>query len=357
MKRVLRTVVKNSLGSIRHIEAVRPDGATGLVARVYEQTVRDFGGLAPPIALHSPAPEPLAASWLMLRESLLVPGTAGRAAKEAVAHAVSEANSCPYCVEVHGAALRDLEPAAAPGAAPAPGSAAHAAARWARAGLRPGTDADDGPPADTRTELTAVAVAFHYLNRMVNVFLEDSPLPAGLPAAAHDGLLRMVARTLRPSAPGGPAAGASLPLLPKAPPPPDLAWASGVPDLADAFARSAAAVDRAAGPALPAAVRERVLAELDAWDGRPPPVGRGWLDERTAGLPPGDRPAARLALLTALASYRVEDRDIAAFRARTPGDAALIGLTSWAALAAARTHGARTVRNPPPAPAPKESSP
>jgi len=43
----------------------------------------------------------LAASWLMLREALLVPGFVDRATKEAVAAAVSVGNTCPYCVAVH----------------------------------------------------------------------------------------------------------------------------------------------------------------------------------------------------------------------------------------------------------------
>lgn len=37
--------------------------------------------LAPPVALHSPAPEVLAASWVMMREILIVPGTVDRTTK------------------------------------------------------------------------------------------------------------------------------------------------------------------------------------------------------------------------------------------------------------------------------------
>ncbi len=71
--------------------------------------------LAPPVALHSAAAGPLAASWVMLRETLLAQGQADRAAKEVVAAAVSLGNSCPYCVAVHTAVLRGLAhgPAAA----------------------------------------------------------------------------------------------------------------------------------------------------------------------------------------------------------------------------------------------------
>src|SRR5690242_10016741 len=94
---------RSSLAQIRHVAPVRPGPGTDLVARVYDQVERDFGMLAPPVALHAPAPGVLAAAWLMLRETLIASGRVERAAKEAVGTAVSIGNACPYCVEVHSA--------------------------------------------------------------------------------------------------------------------------------------------------------------------------------------------------------------------------------------------------------------
>ncbi|WP_050565001.1 hypothetical protein [Salinispora oceanensis] len=80
---------------VRHLTPVPLSAATGLVAAVYRAVERDFGMLAPPLTLHAAAPPALAATWLMLRESLLVPGRLGRAAKEAMAVEVSAANRPP----------------------------------------------------------------------------------------------------------------------------------------------------------------------------------------------------------------------------------------------------------------------
>ncbi|HEY0697362.1 MAG TPA: carboxymuconolactone decarboxylase family protein, partial [Micromonospora sp.] len=96
------------LTQIRYVSAVRRGRATGLVARVYKQMEVDFGVLAPPVALHAPAPETIAAAWMLLRETLIVPGVAPRAAKEAVATAVSLGNACPYCATIHNNALATL---------------------------------------------------------------------------------------------------------------------------------------------------------------------------------------------------------------------------------------------------------
>ncbi|MFD5943688.1 carboxymuconolactone decarboxylase family protein, partial [Streptomyces griseus] len=110
MRPLVRAVLRGSLRQVRYVDVIAPHRARGLVAQVYRATERDFGVLAPPVALHSPAAASLAATWLMLREVLLVDGRVSRAVKETVATAVSRANDCPYCVHVHQAVLGTLPP-------------------------------------------------------------------------------------------------------------------------------------------------------------------------------------------------------------------------------------------------------
>jgi AhpD family alkylhydroperoxidase len=299
--------------------------------------------LAPPVALHSPAPVPLAACWLMLRETLLVPGLADRAVKEAVAAAVSLANSCPYCVAVHatavGALLRDRAAAeiTADRIAAIPDPRVRGVAEWARAsGLRDHALTGGTPfPAEQAPELIGVAVTFQYLNRMVSVFLGESPLPPAVPAAAGRALMKILGAIMMSAGPAGAAAG----LLPAAEPPGDLAWAIPSPRIAAVFASVAAAIDRVGADTVPAQVRELVLGELAGWDGHPRGPSQSWARTAASGLAAADRPAGRLALLTAFSAYQVTESDIADFRRVSPEDEALVGLTSWASCAAARQLG------------------
>lgn len=334
---LLASGVRRSLAQIRYVSPVLPGEASGLVARVYEQAERDFGLVAPPLVLHSPAPQALAAAWLMLRETLLATGSAAREQKEVVAAAVSVANECPYCVAVHSSAVRGLIGGSVP-AQLAAGRIEEIAdpvlrdiATWAASAGRPSAAAPVPVPVDSFSQLAGVAVTFHYLNRMVSIFLPDSPLPPLTPKPMGGWVMGMLASAMLAPAP---VPGASLDLLPDAPLPAEFSWAVGQPHIAGALARAAATIEQAGQDVVPEPVREIVLGRLRGWDGRPPGLDRGWAQKPAAGLAAADRPAGRLALLAAFAPYQVTQDDIREVKSTSEE---LIMLTSWASMAAART--------------------
>jgi len=333
MATLISRALRTSLNQVRHVTPVRPAAATGLVADVYAQVERDFGMLAPPTALHSPAPGPLAASWAMLRETLLADGLVDRASKEVVAATVSKDNECPYCVAVHGATVEGLL-----GTTEVDG--AHQAIEdWTHAAVTAETARATGFPSAWLPELIGVAVTFQYLNRMVHIFLGESPLPPNVPDGMRGRAMKFLGGFMRKTAIKPHAPGAALALLPDAELPADLAWAAGNPSIAGAMARAAATIDAVD---VPANVRELVSAEVDAWTGQAKGPSRRWVEDAVAGLPIGDQPAGRLALLTALAPYQIDDGIVIGFRQMNLSDRALIELTSWASMTAARRAGAWT---------------
>jgi AhpD family alkylhydroperoxidase len=312
---------------IRHISPVPRKSATGRVAAVYGAMAREFGVHAEALTLHSPAEELLAGVWMLCREHTVAAGRVERPVKEAVAAAVSDLNRCPYCVDAHTAMLNGTghsteEPALA------------RAIAWARATRSPGAEILRKPPFDTgeAPEMIGTAILFHYINRPVSVFCGDSPLPGG-GRVMRGALLRVAGVRFRRFARARPAAGESLELLPNAELPEDLAWARPSPVIADAWARFAAAVERAGERALTPAVRQRVSERLSRWHGEQMGLSAAWLDDAVGGLDARELPAARLALLAALAPYRVDESTVAAFRG---SDADLVSAVSWAAFAAAR---------------------
>ena len=315
---------------IRHVTPVGKRQATGRVARVYDDLRREFGIHAEPIVLHSPAPDLLAGAWMVCREVTVAAGAVERPVKEAVAVAVSELNRCPYCVDAHGAMLRSTG-AAVPTRIEA----------WAAATRSRGAAILQNPPFDAAqvTEMVGTAVLFHYINRPVSVFLDESPLPTRR-RPLHGPMLALAGRRFRPFTRVPPAPGESLDLLPDATLPPDMEWARGARHIEGAWARFAAAVEAAGEDALPSDVRAWLRERLGSWNGEDPPLGAAWVDDQLGELQAGERAAGRLALLSAFAPYRVDGGVVGDYRrAHGAGDARLVAAVVWAALAAARRVG------------------
>jgi alkylhydroperoxidase family enzyme len=349
MSRVTLAVL-GALGQtqVKYVRAVRFGAAQGLVGEVYRQIERDFGVLAPPMTLHSSAPAVLAGAWLMLRETMLVPGHVDRVVKEAMATAVSVANTCPFCVTVHSRTYGGMTDGSAGVAAVTEGRidtigdpAVGAGLTWARASMHADTAATTDIPftAAQTPEYVGLVCMMQYLNRMVNVFLGDAPMPPGAPQFALGGVMAVLGGLVRSAARTEPTPGTSLGLLPEVPLPADLGWAAASPSVAGAMARAAAVLEEAGARSVPDEVRELVRAELAGWRGESRGISRAWVEDLVAGLPAARQPAARLALLVAFASYQVDKQVVRDFRRTDPADATVVELAAWSAMAASRRIG------------------
>lgn len=329
---------------IKHIKAVPPRHARGLVADVYGQMREEFQ-LVPPVTLHAPIPELLAAVWGMLRESIIA-GPVDRTLREVVCESVSAINQCSFCVDAHSMLLAGANARTTADAIHAKrpdlidDTATRAVAEWAFANRRPGADILRNPPftpADA-PEIIAAAACFHYIDRLVQVFLPDGPVP--LPArlrwlrGATIGLAGSVAgkRIMKLDvAPGG-SAGA----VPQATPSAEFRWTAPRPTLAAAFGRTESVIEELGRTALAQPVRQLVQDQVGAWTGQEPGISRGWVDDAVQDLTERDRPAGRLALLAALAPYQIDEQIIARFREAQPTDTDLLAAVSWASFIAMR---------------------
>jgi AhpD family alkylhydroperoxidase len=332
---------------VRFVKPV-PMGAAGpLASAVTNRIESEIKLMVPPLLAHTPNPLDLAACWVLVRETLLASGQADRIAKEAVAAAVSLANECPYCLEMHAIGVRGLgaaDDADAIGSDELSGVTdprIREIVLWARtAHLRADGEVRPLPyPAGSAADLIGVVVAFHYLTRMVNIFLPNYLLPPALRGGARRQVKARVAKMMTPmlQKPGTP--GATLDLLADAPLPPDAGWAAGSTHVAEAVARAGAAFDRAGEQALSPDVRQLLLDRLDAWTGEDVGPSRAWLEPAVAGLSESDRAAGRLVLLSAFASYQLLPEDVDEFRETRPRDDALVAATAWASYTVARRVG------------------
>jgi hypothetical protein len=211
---------------------------------------------------------------------------------------------------------------------------------WAAATRSPGAKVLLSPPfsQEKAPEIIGTALFFHYVNRMASVLLSDTPLPSNHPLLK--GFLKRMAglffsKAIHRSKP----LGASLELLPASELPADLAWAKTSPNIAGAFARFAAVVNKAGIEFIPQDVRNCVLELVQAWDGKDPKLGRQWVEEAINGLDEKSKDIGRLVLLTALAPYQVDEGIVKAFTTHITGDDRLIGALAWGSFTAVRRIG------------------
>lgn len=332
---------------IHYITPIPQDEADGLVADVYQQMTRDFQAV-PPITIHSPVPTILAAVWGICRESLMA-GPVNRSEREAVAAAVSTINECPFCVDVHTTMLHGgtehmLAKRLLNGNVDnLPLSRTGRIVEWALAGHSPDAEIIESPPfsEEEAPEFIGTAVAFHYINRMVNIFLDDTPIPVPsflkwlkAPLGRLAGSLfgkRILGLSVEP--------GDSLSLLPDAPLPDEFSWAKSNPTVAGAFARFAAVINEAGQSVVPVRVRAIVQEHVDSWSGEDLGMSRQWVEDTVADLSDDEKASGRLALLAALASYQVDEHVIGEFRKHFPTDEQLISTAAWASFVAAKRIG------------------
>jgi AhpD family alkylhydroperoxidase len=90
------------------IDVVAPSQATGELKHLYERIGGARGGVARIHQAQSLNPSVLATHFELYKALMFQPSPLSRADREAIAVAVSRANSCEYCAAHHGAALDQL---------------------------------------------------------------------------------------------------------------------------------------------------------------------------------------------------------------------------------------------------------
>lgn len=332
-----------SLKQIKYLKSVAPDKAEGKLADIYQQVRRDFQ-LVPPITLFSPDVELLTGLWAISRESQIASGVVSRQDKEAIAAAVSSINTCSYCVDahvgmLHGVAGHDVANAILEGNTDTVADP-HTTMliEWALASKTPQSKLLANPTFSSKQapEIIGTALGYHFINRMVSIFLSSSPLPVNTKSRA---MRKMATRIFGATAGKSIAnkqvdAGESLAFLAEADLPEKFAWSKASPHISKAFAGFSVAMDAAGKKHVPNEVSYLLQTHLSQWHGEDMGLSRQWLEDVINSLDDHYKNIARLVFLTAFTPYQVDESIILAFRKQNPFDNELLAVTCWASYAA-----------------------
>src|SRR5262245_35668777 len=340
---------KLSLKTMRYVHAIPRRKATGLVAQVYDMIEEDFF-INGSLTSRSKVPALMAAIWTAGRESVLVDDRLDRTTKEAMNAVLSQVNDCPYC----GAMLISLVHAGGKHEAAAnifAESEPHITdvilrkrLAWVKSITTPGKKTHPPVPfaAEDLPEAIAALMAMSDINRFSHVVMDGSPVGAplglqGIKAVA----LRLFGGELRSTHVEPLMPGRALSLLPPAPLPMDMQWATSNPRIAGALARWTAVVEREASGVVSPAVRELVARNLQDWKGDLMPISRSWVDSDVSVLTGQDRATARLALVLAKAPYQVDERLVEDVLSEDRCEERFIRILAWASFSGARRFAQR----------------
>jgi len=328
---------------INYIKSIDPSEASGLVLDVYSQLKRDFGKIVEPIALHSITPELLASNFSVFRETYIIEDKVERDVKEAVAVSVSKINKCPWCIDAHSIMLHGLKNTKVAKAIQTgdldiiDNSKTKSIIEWASSSRSPDSMIIKGPPftKDEAPEIIGTAVYYHYINRMVTVLLNESPLPVNI--SILKGFMKTVAgwsfsTALRKTK----IAGESLKLIADTDFDAEFSWAITNSRIAKSFTAFKNIVEKLAEEYVPKEVITILEDTLEEWQGEDPSLSRNWTEKYVADIDEHLKPVVRLSLLTAFSPYQIDGEIIGSYRELNSNDEALLGTLSWASFLAAR---------------------
>lgn len=311
--------------------------AAGLSKSVFDQMKDDFT-MAEPFTISYPSEQQLVYRWMLNREAYLVNTNVDRVLKDAVAYGVSTANECSFCAEGHqmmiAASGHYQEAKLIKYLSDQPEGKIFKIAEWASKCYNPSDSLITTPPFtnEEAPEIIGTFYCFNVTNRLVNLFLGDSPVPVSKDSKILYSIMSFMATRLmmKPFVTRQIDRGKSLALV-EFPQEHEYIWAQEVFTVSSAFNAVSMHLAQLEKEILPTYIIERVNAILSFWDGSLRPLRGQWLDQELDGIEEADKPLFKLAMLVMFASYSVTEKDILDFRKLYSDDKTLVDLCYWAA--------------------------
>lgn len=339
IKTIEKKMLEQNAQAVKYLKVFGLKDAKGNIKAINQQINRDFG-LAGPMTLSSPSERVHAVRWVKSREIFVVETHVKRVTKETIAAGVSETNKCPYCVEVHQTSISStgnntIANAIARGTWKSlEDNKTRALIDWSLNTLNPNADIISNPPftLPEATEIIGTALEFHSTNRLVSIFLDESPLPAFLSNSFIKKIaLSIASKTLFKSMVSKkPQAGDSLPFIKNTPLTKEEQWAKNIPAYAMGLAAENKLLKDIQAEHIPQKSANLFKAKISEWQGEEMPLGKSWINKITANLDDREKPITTIMFLAAFTPYAITEKDIEDFRQIKASDAELLEVCYWA---------------------------
>lgn len=322
--------------AINHIKSIPPKRAEGEVKDVYDQLKSEMGDVVEPISLHAILPDLLKGIWGILRETVIIEDATSRKVKEAVGASVSASNECPYCVDAHTIMIIGLKDKLVADAIVKKdldlieNDEVRKIVNWAFNTRNFKSMTVNNPPFSSKeaAEIIGTAVFFHYLNRMVTIFLGPTILPLNIhffKGIMKSMAAKMFSGVLHEDRKEGAKKGNYANIK-------GLYWASGNPRVEYVFTYFFHVVTELANQHVPQEVRSFIKDQIIDWDGSDLENTKD-LDTVVSVVSSQNQPLARMLYLTAFSPHRIQDFHFKEFHMFYKGkDEQILASLSWASL-------------------------
>jgi len=332
-------IAEQNAQRVKYIKVIGLKESEGKVNRINVQIDRDFG-LVGPMTLSTPSERVHAIRWATARESFVVENNVKRVTKEIIAAGVAQINKCPYCEDVHRTSIssagnNDAAKAIINGSWKSlKNERTKAIIDWSINTRNPNASIIRNPPFSKieAPEIIGTALVFHSTNRLVSIFLEESPLPGLL----NNNLLKKVAlkiasKTLfKTMVTKKVNEGESLQFIHNYKIQKSFEWSKTIPSFSRALAAEKMLLYEIEKEIIPQKLVSLFKNKVKKWQGEEMPLGRSWLQILTNGLSEAEKPIANLIFLAAFEPYTITKTDIDAFRKIYPDDKDLVDVSFWA---------------------------
>lgn len=304
-----------------------------------------MGDVVEPISLHAILPDLLKGIWGILRETVIIEDHVSRKVKEAVGAAVSASNECPYCVDAHTIMIIGLKDKLVADAIVKKNldliedDEVRKIVNWSFNTRNFKSMVINNPPFDAKAapEIIGTAVFFHYLNRLVTIFLGPTILPLNIhffKGMMKSMAAKMFSGVLNAEKKAGEQKGSYANIK-------GLYWTAENPRVQYVFTYFFHVVSELAKEHIPEEVQGFIKDQIMDWDGSDMENTKD-LDAVVSVVSKKNQPLARMLYLTAFSPHRIQDYHFKEFHMFYNGrDEQILSSLSWASLLTAIRIGDR----------------
>ncbi len=330
--------------SIFYINSIKPSQATGTVKEVYGQLKSEMGDVVEPISLHALTPDLLKGIWGILRETVVVEDKVKRTVKEAVGAAVSASNDCPYCVDAHTIMILGLKDKVVANAILKkkpdiiPDESTRKIVDWSFETRNFDSEIIKNPPfsKEKAPEIIGTAVFFHYLNRMVTIFLGPTILPMNvsfLKGVMKAMAAKMFSGVLQKEKKPGEVKGDMVVS-------PDFPWSTNSSRISYMFSYFQHVLGSFSEKNIPEEVQAFMKVQIENWNGEDMPNSNEKLDLIMSNLSEENHLMAKMLYLTAFSPHRLRHHHFEDFKlSYAASDDYLLSMLAWSSFSIATKIG------------------